>query len=111
MKQSNVTLLILTIVAIYGNPTGAGGADAGPLVLVYTVRNSTDYQRSLGPHGTEPIVRLEISRARHRLTVYHGAVPIKQYPVAVGRAGWETPVGDFRVFQMFEDPDWKHPLT
>lgn len=63
------------------------------------------------PKTADSIVRLEINRSAHQLTLYRGETAIKTYPVAVGRAGWETPVGDFRVFQMVRDPAWRHPLT
>ncbi|ASC74032.1 Putative L,D-transpeptidase YkuD [Halomicronema hongdechloris C2206] len=33
------------------------------------------------------------------------------YPVAVGRPGWETPTGQFRVFAMLENPGWTNPFT
>jgi lipoprotein-anchoring transpeptidase ErfK/SrfK len=60
--------------------------------------------------SSEP-VRLEISRSRRCATLYRGEVSIIAYPVAVGRPGWETPLGDFRVIEMIEDPAWRHPLT
>ena len=55
--------------------------------------------------------RLEIHIRRRQVTVYHGKVPAKTYPIAVGRQGWETPVGKFRVAQMLKDPTWIHPFT
>ena len=45
------------------------------------------------------------------MTLYRGEAAVKNYPIAVGRAGWETPLGIFHVFQMLRDPDWKHPLS
>ncbi|WP_416338801.1 L,D-transpeptidase [Microcystis aeruginosa] len=33
------------------------------------------------------------------------------YPVAIGRPGWETPTGEFRVIQMVREPVWEHPFT
>lgn len=33
------------------------------------------------------------------------------YRVAVGQPGWETPVGEFRIRQMVQNPTWKHPIT
>ncbi len=33
------------------------------------------------------------------------------YRVAVGQPGWETPVGEFRIRQMVQNPVWKHPIT
>jgi L,D-transpeptidase ErfK/SrfK len=34
-----------------------------------------------------------------------------KYPVAIGQAGWETPTGSFKVFQMYRNPVWQHPIT
>ena len=56
-------------------------------------------------------VRLEVARSAHRVTVYRGEKQIKSYPVAVGRRGWETPLGQFQIFQMKRNPSWEHPLT
>lgn len=33
------------------------------------------------------------------------------YPVAVGREGWQTPVGSFEVREMIADPVWMNPFT
>ncbi|EDX86082.1 ErfK/YbiS/YcfS/YnhG superfamily [Synechococcus sp. PCC 7335] len=33
------------------------------------------------------------------------------YPVAIGRAGWETPTGKFEVFHQVTDPGWTNPIT
>lgn len=69
-----------------------------------------------GAHGQtveipSKTIRLEIARARHRVTVFKGDERIKTYPVAVGRPGWETPLGKFHVLQMIRNPAWEHPLT
>jgi lipoprotein-anchoring transpeptidase ErfK/SrfK len=36
---------------------------------------------------------------------------LRRFPVAVGRPGWETPVGQFRVIELVADPIWEHPAT
>jgi lipoprotein-anchoring transpeptidase ErfK/SrfK len=56
-------------------------------------------------------IRLQISLSRHQVTLYHDNTPIKNYPVAIGRAGWETPKGNFKVMQMLKKPTWIHPFT
>jgi lipoprotein-anchoring transpeptidase ErfK/SrfK len=33
------------------------------------------------------------------------------YEIAVGRSGWETPIGEFNVINMQVDPAWQHPFT
>lgn len=35
--------------------------------------------------------------------------PIKAYPVAVGRVGWETPTGSFKIIQKRKNPTWFPP--
>lgn len=57
------------------------------------------------------ITRLEISLSRRQVTLYQNNNPIKTYPVAVGKAGWETPKGNFKVMQMLQNPKWINPLT
>ncbi|MEI2577558.1 L,D-transpeptidase [Scytonema sp. PRP1] len=53
---------------------------------------------------------LKISLSRRQVTLYRGKTEIKSYPIAVGRRGWQTPIGNFRVREMLENPTWIHPL-
>jgi lipoprotein-anchoring transpeptidase ErfK/SrfK len=55
-------------------------------------------------------LRLEIRLSQRQVTVYRGSQQIKSYPIAVGRPGWETPTGDFKVMEMVKDPAWVHPF-
>lgn len=68
----------------------------------------TSLERRLRPQ-IQPL-RLEINLNRRRVTLFQGHTLIKSYPIAVGRPGWETPVGEFKVKQMFKDPPWMHPF-
>jgi lipoprotein-anchoring transpeptidase ErfK/SrfK len=56
-------------------------------------------------------LRIEINLTRRRLTLYQGQQTLKVYPVAVGKSGWETPLGQFQVRQMYENPPWRNPFT
>lgn len=56
-------------------------------------------------------VRLEIQLKQRRVTLYQGETKVKSYPIAVGRPGWETPKGSYKVQQRIEKPTWIHPLT
>ncbi|BAS54220.1 ErfK/YbiS/YcfS/YnhG family protein [Leptolyngbya boryana NIES-2135] len=58
---------------------------------------------------TQPM-RLEIRLKQKRVTVYRGDTKVKSYPIAVGRAGWETPAGTYKIRQMIRNPAWIHPL-
>lgn len=53
--------------------------------------------------------RLVIRLDQRRVYVYEGDTTLVSYPIAVGRQGWETPKGEFEVFQMIKDPSWQHP--
>jgi lipoprotein-anchoring transpeptidase ErfK/SrfK len=55
-------------------------------------------------------VRLEIQLSRRRVFLYRGDKAIKSYPIAIGRPGWETPKGTYKVRQKIKDPTWIHPL-
>ncbi|MBD2313386.1 L,D-transpeptidase [Desertifilum sp. FACHB-1129] len=56
-------------------------------------------------------VRLEVSLSNREVTVYNGTAPAQTYPIAIGRAGHETPVGTFEIQQMRQNPTWIHPVT
>jgi len=58
----------------------------------------------------EQTLRLEISLSRRRVSVFRGTALVRSYPIAVGRPGWETPVGTYQVRQMLRNPTWIHPL-
>ncbi|MGK7890459.1 MAG: L,D-transpeptidase [Leptolyngbyaceae cyanobacterium] len=56
-------------------------------------------------------IRLVIRLSQRRVYVYRGDDVQTSYPIAVGRPGWETPVGEYIVMQMQEDPAWKNPFN
>ena len=56
-------------------------------------------------------LRLEIRLSKRQVTLYQGEVKVKTYPIAVGRPGWETPTGTFRIRQKVRNPIWVHPFT
>jgi lipoprotein-anchoring transpeptidase ErfK/SrfK len=64
----------------------------------------------VSPTVEQPI-RLEISRSKRQVTLYQGDVAVKSYAIAVGRPGWETPLGTWHVQQKLRNPRWIHPLT
>jgi lipoprotein-anchoring transpeptidase ErfK/SrfK len=70
------------------------------------IRN-TSYTRTIDSEE----VHLEISLSRREVTLYQGTSRVKSYPIGIGRAGWETPLGTFEVQQMRENPVWIHPFT
>lgn len=59
---------------------------------------------------TQPL-HLKISLRNRRVTLYRGNTQIKNYPIAIGRQGWETPIGNFRVRTILKNPTWINPFT
>ncbi|MEM9541590.1 MAG: L,D-transpeptidase [Cyanobacteria bacterium P01_E01_bin.42] len=55
--------------------------------------------------------RLILRLSDRRVYYYRGEELIVSYPVAIGREGWETPTGNFQVFQKVAHPTWQHPFT
>jgi L,D-transpeptidase ErfK/SrfK len=56
-------------------------------------------------------IRLVIKLRERRVYVYRGDRTEKSFPIAIGRRGWETPTGKFKVLHMERDPSWEHPLN
>ncbi|NEP44958.1 MAG: L,D-transpeptidase, partial [Okeania sp. SIO2H7] len=69
-----------------------------------------DYELHLGKPETSN-VRLVLRLSDRRVYVFDGDEEIASYPVAVGKAGWETPTGNFEVIQTVENPQWQNPWT
>jgi lipoprotein-anchoring transpeptidase ErfK/SrfK len=36
---------------------------------------------------------------------------IASYPIAIGKKGWETPIGNFKIIHKEHHPIWRHPIT
>jgi L,D-transpeptidase ErfK/SrfK len=55
--------------------------------------------------------RLVIRLSERRVYVYWDNRVEASYPIAVGKAGWETPTGTFKVLQKIENPSWQNFRT
>jgi lipoprotein-anchoring transpeptidase ErfK/SrfK len=55
--------------------------------------------------------QLVVDLSDRRSYVYRSERLIASYPVAIGKEGWQTPRGSFKVLQMRKNPIWRHPLT
>jgi len=55
--------------------------------------------------------RLLVSLSDRKVSLYKANKLQASYPIAVAQAGWETPTGDFKVFNMEQNPKWVHPIT
>ncbi|WP_375471625.1 L,D-transpeptidase [uncultured Nostoc sp.] len=63
------------------------------------------------PAASKQHIHLVLKRSMRKLYVYKGDSLQASYPVAVGKPGWETPIGKFKVIEMLKNPDWTHPQT
>ncbi|MEM7793718.1 MAG: L,D-transpeptidase [Cyanobacteria bacterium P01_C01_bin.118] len=59
----------------------------------------------------EQSVELVLQLSERQLYVYRGETLESQFPVAVGKSGWETPTGSFEVAYMLDNPGWTNPFT
>lgn len=55
--------------------------------------------------------RLVVKLNQRRVYIYYGDRLQTSYPVAIGKAGWSTPTGKFKIIDMQQNPAWQHPLT
>jgi lipoprotein-anchoring transpeptidase ErfK/SrfK len=56
-------------------------------------------------------MQVVVDLSDRRTYVYQGDLVIASYPIAIGKKGWETPTGAFKVMNMQHDPIWQHPIT
>ncbi|NEO98106.1 MAG: L,D-transpeptidase [Symploca sp. SIO2E9] len=61
--------------------------------------------------GLATEMHLVISLKKRRVYVYQDNKLQQSYPIAVGKAGWETPQGSYQVMDMQPEPVWEHPWT
>jgi len=59
------------------------------------------------PHSTNLVIKL----SDRRVYLYRNNILLASYPIAIGKAGWETPIGNYKVIEMQRDPAWQHPWT
>ena len=58
-------------------------------------------------HQTELVVDL----SDRQLSLYQDGMLQSRFEIAIGKAGWETPSGNFSVINMRKDPVWQNPIT
>ena len=61
--------------------------------------------------ASETTTCLDLNLTQRRVTLFNDGVKVKTYPVAVGKAGWETPTGNFKVEHKYRNPTWKNPFN
>ncbi|MGJ3247233.1 MAG: L,D-transpeptidase [Elainellaceae cyanobacterium] len=54
---------------------------------------------------------LVIDLSDRQVHAYQRGQIYRSYSIAVGKAGWETPMGEFSVIEKRLNPSWQHPIT
>jgi L,D-transpeptidase ErfK/SrfK len=88
------------------HPASAPPLESANSLLLQTISTQA-VQQAFPQQQTRLVVRL----GDRRVYVYQDDQVVQDYPIAVGQAGWETPLGDFSVIHMQENPIWRHPIT
>jgi len=73
--------------------------------MTVTPQHSKPVKMATNPAVRE--IRLVVKRNQRRVDVYQGEQLLTSYRIAVGKKGWETPLGNFRVFNMETNPTFK----
>lgn len=63
---------------------------------------------------TNPVAnnkKVIVDLSDRRVYVYNANEVIASYPTGIGKEGWETPTGSFKVIQKIPNPSWQHPIT
>jgi L,D-transpeptidase ErfK/SrfK len=63
------------------------------------------------PSPVVDTTKLVVDLSDRRVRLYEKQKLKASYPIVIGQEGWETPIGSFKVFQMYENPAWQHPIT
>ena len=118
---SGLSLALLPAAAVLSAPSAAvnSGSPPAAAVLGGGIRVSAPF-RGAQPAPDQVAVlqeqapaqrELVLDRRNRHLTVLENGQELRRFPVAVGRPGWETPVGRFEVIERVADPSWDHPAT
>ena len=82
-----------------------------PLPNLGTANDYLPIEPPVLPLVATNLLRLELRLGERKVYVFKDNEVIASYPVAIGRAGWETPIGDFVVRDMIENPGWENFKT
>ena len=98
--------------AMFALLAGAGSSAcriAGPAAVdgsVATVTRAPDADAAPEPRTRSYLLLIRLSERRLYLLDDAPDTPDESFPIAVGREGVETPVGQFQVEEMVENPDF-----
>ncbi|NJR38651.1 MAG: L,D-transpeptidase [Leptolyngbyaceae cyanobacterium CSU_1_4] len=108
-----VLILVSVGLPATAQPTPREALDSSRSSLLYLpFLDEVQYLPPIQPVLPEVIeTRLVLKLGERRVYVYQGNSLKASYPVAVGKEGWETPTGQFKVTAMLKNPGWTNPFT
>jgi len=110
--QSQLPGMVQRCLSLAAAMVGGGWLLGAPPLLAQQAPRSAADRSSGQPQTTrEARTRLVLNRKRRQVTLYRGDTPVESYPVAVGKPGWETPTGTFKVERKVRDPTWVSPFS
>lgn len=65
----------------------------------------------LSVFGQTPLARSVVDLQRRRVDVYRDDRLLASFAVAIGKPGWETPIGTWKVNDKISKPAWTNFLT
>ncbi|MGB3208263.1 MAG: L,D-transpeptidase [Crinalium sp.] len=104
IKPTFKLLFLMLLIGLIAKPEALSGATP-------TTKPNVAKFRNTGSKPAKEVKRLEIKLSTRKVTLYQGKKAIKSYPVAVGKRGWETPTGKFKVMNKVRNPTWISPFT
>jgi lipoprotein-anchoring transpeptidase ErfK/SrfK len=126
MKVSQFSLKSLSSVLIPAAVALLPGAMASPaqavpqepLQTAVSLSSPVPLKPELPPLGsvarylpdTSAQLRLVLRLSERRVYLYQDEQVLASYPVAVGKPGWETPTGSFKISHKVKNPSWESPL-
>lgn len=106
LSTASYLMLLGTAVLVINSPKPLG---AEPIESVITQPSNSSINPS--PASNAQTTNLVLKLSDRRVYLYRGNELATSYPVAIGKAGWETPIGNYKVIEMQRDPTWEHPWT
>ena len=105
-SQTHFRSAFLLTAALLFAPAAANAVELEPNTRLPGLSNSSAYL----PPLVAPI-RLELNLSQRKVTLFRADQSVKSYPVAIGRPGWETPTGSYKLETMYRNPKWINPFT
>ncbi|OSO94376.1 L,D-transpeptidase [Cylindrospermopsis raciborskii CENA303] len=111
--SSGITLGDTALGADMNSSSNSGDGEKNTRLVVPTQQNKTNIglKDSPSPEAGNNQTDVVVDLSDRRVYVYLYDQVVASYPIAVGKKGWETPTGTFKVIHKEHHPIWKHPIT